>query len=49
MAAQTCKVILNEKDVLNGKLLLFDYTKFSFYTNKFSKIEQNFNLKPLNS
>jgi adenylyltransferase/sulfurtransferase len=49
MAAQTCKVVLNEIDVLIGKLLLFDYIKFSFNTIKFSKIEQNFNIKPLDS
>lgn len=49
MAAQTCKVILNEIDVLSGKLLIFDFIKFSFNTIKFSKIEQNFNLKPLDS
>jgi rhodanese-related sulfurtransferase len=49
MAAQTCKVLLKEQDVLSGKLLLFDYTKFSFQTLKFSKIQQNFDTLPLES
>ncbi len=49
MAAQTCKVLLKEQDVLSGKLLLFDYTKFSFQTLKFSKIQQNFDTLPLKS